>query len=55
MLVGLRGSGEQMEINYSFTPGEARESEGGTSGNWRVKEELKRREKKKGLVRDIPY
>lgn len=44
-----------MEINYCFMQREARDSEGGISGNWRVKEELKRREKEEGLVRDILY
>lgn len=44
-----------MEINQSFMQREAQESEGGISGDWRVKEELKRREKKEGLVRDILY
>lgn len=36
MLVGLRGSGEQMEISYSFMKREARESECGVLGNWRI-------------------
>lgn len=49
MLVGLRGSGEQMEINYSFMQREARESEGGISGDWRVKEELKEEKRRRGL------
>lgn len=57
MLVGLRGIGEQMEISYSFLQREARESEGGVSGNWRIPQRgiKKKREKKEVLVRDILY
>lgn len=48
MLVGLRGSGEQMEISYSFMQREARESEGGVSGNRRIPQRGIKKKREKG-------